>query len=63
MKKTKDSVLRPVMKYVCKGGKQKGLVISKIRWCKAVWKYLLQFDWLVMKQGVLHWIYITKDVD
>ena len=37
-------------------------MISKIR-CKAVWKYLLQFDKLVLKQGVLHCIYISNDVE
>ena len=58
----KDSVLGLVIQYVHKGRKPKGLAISKIR-CKAVQKYLLQFDWLVMKQGVLHWIYITNDVE
>ena len=59
---TKDSVLGLVIPLVCKGVKPKGLVISKIR-CKAVHKYLLQFDYLVLKQGVLHQIYITNDVD
>ena len=28
-----------------------------------MWKYLLKFDQLVMKQGVLHGIYITNDVE
>ena len=37
-------------------------MISKIR-CKAVCKYLLQFNQLVLKQGVLHCIYITNDVE
>ena len=49
----KDSVLGLVIPYICKGVKPKGLVIAKIR-CKAVQKYLLQFDRLVLKQGVLH---------
>ena len=43
---TKDSVLELVIPCVCKGGKSKGSVISKIR-CKAVHKHLLQFDQLV----------------
>ena len=38
------------------------MVISKIR-CKAVHEYLLQFDQLILKQGVLHQIYITNDVE
>ena len=46
----KDSVLGLVIPYICKGVKPKGLVIGKIR-CKVAWKYLLQFDRLVLKQG------------
>ena len=42
--------------------KPKGSVIAKIR-CKAARKYLLQFDRLVLKQGVLHHIYISNDVE
>ena len=49
----KDSVLGLVIPFICKGVKPKGLVIAKIR-CKAACKYLLQFDQLVLKQGVLH---------
>ena len=49
----KDSVLGLVIPFVCKGVKPKGSVISKIR-CKAVCKYLLQFNLSVLKQGVLH---------
>ena len=58
----KDSVLGLVIPFIHKGVKPKGLVISKIR-RKAVYKYLLQFDQLVLKQGVLHQIYITNDVE
>ena len=58
----RDSILGLVIQYVCKGEKPKGLAISKIR-CKAVHKYLLQFNQLVMKQDVLHWMYITNDVE
>ena len=57
---TKDSVLALVIQYVHKGDKPNGSAISKIR---AVWRYLLQFDWMVMKQGVLHWVYIANDVE
>ena len=59
---TKNSVLGLVILFICKGVKSKGSVISKIR-CKAVCKYLLQFDQLVLKQGVLHQIYITNDIE
>ena len=51
----KDSVLGLVIPYIHKGVKPKGLVIAKIR-CNAAQKYLLQFDRLVLKQGVLHHI-------
>ena len=59
---TKDSVRGLVIPYICKEEKPKGSVISKIRY-KAVCKYLLQFDHLILKQGVLHQIYITSDVE
>ena len=58
----KDSVLGLAIPYICKGVKPKGSVIAKIR-CKAAQKYLLQFDILVLKQGVLHCIYISNDVE
>ena len=51
---TKDSVLGLGIQYVHKEDKPKGSPISKIR-CKAVQKYLLQFDQLVMKHDMLHW--------
>ena len=58
----KDSVLGLVIPYIHKGVKPKGSVIAKIR-CKAAQIYLLQFDRLVLKQGVLHHIYISNDVE
>ena len=58
----KDSVLGLVIPFIWKGVKPKGLVTAKIR-CKAAWKYLLRFDRLVLKQGVLHRIYISNDVE
>ena len=58
----KDSVLALVIQYVHKGENLRAQPFQKIR-CKAVQKYLLQFNQLVMKQGVLHWIYITNDVE
>ena len=60
--KTKDSVLALVIPFIHKGVKPKGLVISKIR-CKVVHKYLLHFNHLVLKESILHWIYITNDVE
>ena len=58
----KDSVLGLVIPFVCKWVKPKSSVIVKIR-CKAAQKYLLQIDRLVLKQGVLHQIYISNDVE
>ena len=58
----KDSVLGLVIQYVSKGEDTKGSAIFHIR-CKAVQKNLLRFDQLVMKQGVLHLIFITNDVE
>ena len=58
----KDSVLGLVIPFIRKGVKPKVSVIAKIR-CKAARKYLLQFDRLILKQGVLHCIYISNDVE
>ena len=58
----KDSVLGLVIPYVHKGVNPKGSVIAKIK-CKAAHKYLLKFDRLVLKQGVIHCIYISNDVE
>ena len=58
----KDSVLGLVIPFVHKGFKPKVSVIAKIR-CKAARKYLLQFDRLLLKRGVLHHIYISNDVE
>ena len=58
----KDFVQGLVIPYIHKRVKPKGLFIAKIR-CKAARKYLLQFDRLVLKRGVLHHIYISNDVE
>ena len=58
----KDSVLGLVIPFFHKGIKPKVSLIAKIR-CKAARKYLLQFDRLVLKQGVLHHIYLSNDVE
>ena len=58
----KDSVLGLVIPYLHKGVKPKDSVVAKIR-CKTACKYLQQFDRLVLKQGVLHHIYISNDVE
>ena len=49
----RDSILGLVCQYVTAGEKLKTSAISKIK-SKAVQKYLLQFDRLTFKQGVLH---------
>ena len=59
---SKDSVLGLVIPFMHKGVKPKGLAIANNK-CKATQKYLLQFDHLVLKQGVLHQIYIINDVE
>ena len=67
----KDPILRLVCPYVTAGEKLKSLVITKIK-SKAVWKYLLQkyllqFDRLAFKHGVLallihqYWCGILSD--
>ena len=58
----KDSVLQLVIPFMQKGVKPKGSTIDKIK-CKAARKYLLQFDQLELKKGVLHRIYISNDVE
>ena len=49
----KDPTLKLVYQLVTAGKKPKTLAIAKIK-SKAVGKYLLQFDRLTMKKGVLH---------
>ena len=49
----KDPILCLVCQYITAREKLKTSAISKIK-SKAVWKYLLQFDRLTFKQGVLH---------
>ena len=58
----KDPMLKLVFPYVTAREKLKSLAITKIK-SKAVWKYLLQFDRLISKQGVLHCLYISDDVE
>ena len=49
----KDPILRLVYKQVTAGEKPKTSAITKMK-SKAVRKYLLQFEWLTLKKGVLH---------
>ena len=57
----KDPIFGLVYKYVTAGEKPKTSAIAKMK-SKAVRKYLLQFKWLTLKKGVLHWLYINNDV-
>ena len=58
----RESILGLVCQYVTAREKLKTSAIAKIK-SKAVWKYLLQFDRLTFKQGVLHHLYISNDVE
>ena len=58
----KEPILKLVYKQVTAGKKLKTSVIAKVK-SKAVRKYLLQFDQLTLKKGVLHQLYINNDVE
>ena len=58
----KDPTLELVYQLVTAGEKPKTSAIAKIK-LKAVQKYLLQFDRLTLKKGVLHRLYIHNDVE
>ena len=58
----KDLILKLVYKQVTGGNKPKTSAIAKVK-SKAVRKYLLHFDQLTLKKGVLHRLYINNDVE
>ena len=58
----KDPILGLVYKCVTASEKPKTSTIAKMK-SKAVRKYLLQFERLTLKKGVLHWLYINNDVE
>ena len=58
----KDPIIRLVCLYVTAREKLKSLAIVKIK-SNAVQKYLLQFDRLTFKQGVLHCSYMNNGVE
>ena len=58
----KDPTLELVYQLVTAGEKPKTSAIAKIK-SKALRKYLLQFDRLTMKEGVLHQLYISNNVE
>ena len=57
-----DLILKLVYKQVTAGKKLKTPAIAKVK-SKAVRKYLLQFNLLTLKKGVLHCLYISNDVE
>ena len=57
----KDPIFELVYKQVTAGKKLKTSTIAKVK-SKAVRKYVLQFDQLTLKKGVLHHLYINNDV-
>ena len=58
----KDPILRLVCPYVTAREKFKSLAITKIK-SMVRHKYLMQFDRLMFKHGVLHHLYINNDVE
>ena len=58
----RDPIFGLVCQYVTAREKLRTSAISKIK-SMAVQKYLLQFDRLTFKQGVLHQLYINNDVE
>ena len=60
--KRKDPILRLVCLNITAGEKLKSSDITEIK-SKTVQKYLLQFDRLTFKQGVLYHLYINNDVE
>ena len=58
----KDLILKLLYKQVTAGEKLKTSAITKVK-SKAVRKYLLQFNQLTLKRGVLHHLYINSDVE
>ena len=58
----KDPILELVYKQFTAGEKLETSTIAKVK-SKAVRKYLLQFDQLTLKKGVLHHLYINNDVE
>ena len=58
----KDLILQLVYKQVTAGEKPKIAATAEEKF-KAVRKYLLQFNHLTLKKGVLHHLYINRDVE
>ena len=57
-----DPVLKWVYQQVTVGEKPETSAIVNIK-SKAVRKYLLQFNWLMIRKGALHCLYINNHVD
>ena len=59
-KQWKDLILEIVCQPVTSGERLKPSSITKCKF-RAVWKYLLQLNRLIIKKGVLHWLYMQND--
>ena len=57
-----DPILKLTYKQITAGEKLKTSAITKVK-SKVVRKYFLQFDWLTLRKGVLHHLYINNDVE
>ena len=58
----KDNQLAPVLEWVCEGKQPTKAVIYQVR-SKNTRQLMYQFHWLILKDGVLHHLYIHNDVE
>ena len=57
-----DNQISPIIEYVEKDQKPSKKFTYQIR-SKLSPKLALQWDWLILKQGVLHWLYIFNKIE
>ena len=58
----KDNQLEPVLEWVREGKQPTKAMIYQV--CsKNTWQLMYQFHWLLLKDGVLHCLYIHNDVE
>ena len=62
MHQAKDNQLAPVLEWVCKGKQPTKAVIYQVH-SKSTQQLMYQFHWLILKDGVLHHLYIHNDVE
>ena len=58
----KDNQLAPVLEWVCEGKQSTKAAIHQVR-SKNTRQLMYQFHWLILKDGVLHCLYIHNDVE